>query len=89
MTDICKHGPDQWLDASAQRAHVKESPVEPNLDELIRMEAEAAEEAAQAFIRHTMARVRLANALREMRENQPNLFSGMWDFNEVALPNIT
>lgn len=49
--------------------------VEPDLDELIRMEAEAAEELAQAFIRHTMARNKLAAGLREVREKQPTLFN--------------
>jgi hypothetical protein len=63
--------------------------VDPNLDELIRKEAAAAEELAQAFIRLTMARNNLFNHLREMRENQPNLFTGDWDFNEVAPPRIT
>ena len=54
----------------------------PDLGELIRMEAEASEELAQAFIRVSMARNKLHTALRELRENQPNLFTGELDLNE-------
>lgn len=49
--------------------------MEPDLDALLRSETEAAEELNQAYIRYTMARNRSINALRELREGHPTLFT--------------
>lgn len=56
----------------------------PSLDELIQKEAEEFENLSAAFIKYSLAHVNLTTRLREIRENQPNLFTGEWDFNEVA-----
>lgn len=47
----------------------------PDLDALIKKEADAAEALSQAFIRFSLARNDVQNALREIRENLPNLFT--------------
>jgi hypothetical protein len=58
--------------------------MQPNLDDLLKKEAEAFEGVSQAFIKLSIARNNVQNALREMRENQPNLFTGEMDLNEVS-----
>lgn len=49
--------------------------MEPDLDELMQKEFEAFEELSRAFIKHSLARNNVQNRLREIRENQPTLFT--------------
>lgn len=49
--------------------------MEPDLDQLLQKEADAAEELSQAFIRFSLARNDVQNRLSEIRENQPTLFN--------------
>lgn len=49
--------------------------MDPDLDELIKKEAEAFENLSQAFIQHSLARNAVKNRLREIGENQPTLFT--------------
>lgn len=49
--------------------------MEPDLDQLLKEEADAFENLSQAFIRLSMARNAVQNRLREIRENVPTLFN--------------
>lgn len=49
--------------------------MEPDLDNLLEQESTAAEELNQAYIRHSMARNRVINHLRHLREGHPTLFT--------------
>lgn len=49
--------------------------MEPDLDQLLKEEADAFEAHSQAFIRLSMARNNVQNRLREIREGQPTLFT--------------
>lgn len=46
-----------------------------DLDALLKEESDAYEGLSQAFIRHSIARNRVINHLREIREDQPTLFT--------------
>lgn len=63
--------------------------MQPDLDALLKKEADAAEELSKAFIRFSLARNDVQNALREIRENLPNLFTDEIDLNEVAVRRPT
>lgn len=49
--------------------------MDPDLDELLKREAEAFENLSQAFIRLSLARNAVQTRLREIREDQPTLFT--------------
>lgn len=49
--------------------------MEPDLDRLLQEEADAFEAHSQSFIRLSMARNKVQNRLREIREDQPTLFN--------------
>lgn len=61
----------------------------PDLDELLKDLAEANENLSRAFIRQSLAWNKVDTALREIRENLPNLFTEDWDSNRVAMPPIS
>lgn len=49
--------------------------MEPDLDQLLERLSETNEQLSKAFIQQSLAWNNVSNALRELRENQPNLFT--------------
>lgn len=49
--------------------------MEPDLEKLLKDFSEANEAISTALIKQSLAWNRLSNCLRELRENQPNLFT--------------